>query len=89
MDIKIHSTPLGQLLTTGCSPEEWIAAMEQQQLAQVHLCLGHPDFAAYNNLLKDLPVQPDVNLFDIFDEHGGVLAAKLFLKSNDMATINW
>ena len=28
MDIKIHSTPLGQLLTAGCSPEEWKAAME-------------------------------------------------------------
>ena len=70
MDIKIHSTPLGQLLTAGCSPEEWIAAMEQQQLAQVHLCLGHPDFAAYKHLLKDFPVQPDANIFDIFGRHG-------------------
>ena len=31
----------------------------------------------------------DVNLFDIFDTHRGVLAAKLFLQSNYMATINW
>ena len=89
MDIKIHSTPLGQLLTAGCSPEEWKAAMERQQLAQTHLCSGHPDFAAYKHLLKPFPVQPDVNLFDLFDNNGGVQAAKLFLQSNYMATISW
>ena len=65
--IHICNTPLGQLLTDGCSPEEWETAMEQQQLAQVHLCLGHPELAAYKNLLTHVPVQPDVNIFGIFD----------------------